>query len=444
VSAETPRPNTKSAHLTLQPEFCTGCGECLKVCVPAAIRLSNAAVHVDWKLCNNCCECAAVCTPRAIQRAIVPLRSASGGGVAPADVPKLVVGSRAEAKALRKAAEKTSRPASPDRAAAPAGRGVFRKTGSARVAVAGASAAGAGAAAAGAVAGAAVAGAAAAGAVAGLVDTDTGVAADGPVGAETTQPAPAMASAPALGIVSWSLADTGLVLAVGLLAIVGKNAAMGIPAIGLMPAAARAMAHTGILTLYYAAQFAALSILAARHGFSVAVAFGLRSAPDTETRDAEIRRAGRPSMLTSAGLVVGLLVGVEAIAIGYGLAMTALGWRQPGTVSGDVSAVFGSGGAGLAFAGVLVALVAPVVEELAFRGVVMVALTSRMGVWPAMAIQAVLFAAYHASVWLFFPMLVFGVALGWLASSRRSLWPAIVLHVAYNGLAVAAAFLVPS
>ena len=35
------------------------------------------------------------------------------------------------------------------------------------------------------------------------------------------------------------------------------------------------------------------------------------------------------------------------------------------------------------------------------------------------------------------------VALGWLAWTRRSLWPAIGLHVLYNAVAVAAAFMLP-
>jgi membrane protease YdiL (CAAX protease family) len=105
--------------------------------------------------------------------------------------------------------------------------------------------------------------------------------------------------------------------------------------------------------------------------------------------------------------------------------------------------VFGGGGIGLILAGVLVAIVAPLIEELAFRGVVLAALGSRWGMWPAIALSSALFAAYHASTWLFLPMLVLGAALGWLTWTRRSLWPAIVLHVLYNALAVAAAFLVP-
>jgi membrane protease YdiL (CAAX protease family) len=38
------------------------------------------------------------------------------------------------------------------------------------------------------------------------------------------------------------------------------------------------------------------------------------------------------------------------------------------------------------------------------------------------------------------PMVLLGVALGWLAWWRRGLWPAIVLHALYNGASVAAAF----
>ena len=141
--------------------------------------------------------------------------------------------------------------------------------------------------------------------------------------------------------------------------------------------------------------------------------------------------------------MVVLLFGVEFVAIGYGLGAQAVGWRQPLTMSTDVASVFGVGGLGLALSVVLVAIVAPIAEELAFRGVVLSALGDRLGMWPAIAVSAVLFATYHVNVWLFLPMLVFGLALGWLTWTRRSLWPAIAMHVLYNGLAVAAAFWVP-
>jgi membrane protease YdiL (CAAX protease family) len=103
--------------------------------------------------------------------------------------------------------------------------------------------------------------------------------------------------------------------------------------------------------------------------------------------------------------------------------------------------VFGGGIAGLVASVVLVALVAPLAEELAFRGVLLPAFGGVWGMWPAIVVSAALYGAYHLNLWLLFPTMVLGAALGWLAWTRRSLWPAIVLHALYNAVAVAAAFL---
>ena len=41
--------------------LCTGCGDCLKVCVEEAIRLSEGAIKIDRKRCTNCGDCIDVC-----------------------------------------------------------------------------------------------------------------------------------------------------------------------------------------------------------------------------------------------------------------------------------------------------------------------------------------------------------------------------------------------
>jgi membrane protease YdiL (CAAX protease family) len=244
-----------------------------------------------------------------------------------------------------------------------------------------------------------------------------------------------------VGDVSWTLVDVALVAAVLLLTIVGKNAVLAIPSLALMPSIGRIAARAVILAGYYVVQLGALAFLAGRHGSTLSRGFGLR-ASDEDAKDSE-SLADRPSRIGSAGLVLLLLAGVEAAAIGYGLFAQAIGWGQPLAPSGDVVSVFGSGAVGLVLSTVLVAFLAPVAEELAFRGVILAAFGERWGMWPAIAVSALMFAAYHLNAWLFVPMSVFGVALGWLTWTRRSLWPSIVLHVLYNGLAVAAAFLVP-
>ena len=393
--------SASGAHLTLRPDRCNQCGKCLAVCPNDAIRVGDSYILIDWHACDRCSACVEACDRNAICREHVTLRSSAASSADLDDVSKVVVGSRAEAKALRKATGQSARqtgrpPARVAAAPAPAERPQMRPS--------------------------------------------------------TSRAARALARPPAkarpvagpalrLGDVEWTLVDVSAILATLLLTIIGKNAVLAIPALALMPAGGRAGARAAILAVYYAVQLGALVFLAVRHGSSLSPAFGLR-APDAGTA-AAASPAEKSSMIGSAGLVVALLFGVEFVAIGYGLAAQAIGWRQPLTLSSDVASVFGVGGLGLVLSAVLVAIVAPVAEELAFRGVVLAALGDRWGMWPAIGVSAVLFAAYHVNAWLFLPMLVFGVALGWLTWTRQSLWPSIALHVLYNGLAVAAAFWVP-
>jgi membrane protease YdiL (CAAX protease family) len=335
--------------------------------------------------------------------------------VAPADVGKVVVGSRAEAKAVRKAAEQAAKQASKQ-----AGKAAAKPV---TLVVA-------------------ADGAETAAAVAARADRTTRAA------TRSVAPSPKVVAAraaavprPDAGSAHWTWVDAVLVLAVLSLTVIGKDAVMAIPSIALMPTFGRAMTRAAVLAAYYAIQISAFVFLAGRHSVRLWPAFGL-SRPDIEGADEDADHE-RPSAIASAGLVLGLLVAVEAVAIGYGLVMQALNVVEPTAVASDVASAFGGGQAGLVLSAVLVALVAPLAEEMAFRGVILSALGNRLGMWPAIGISAVLFAGYHLSAWLFFPMLVFGVALGWLTWSRQSLWPAIVLHVMFNGLAVAAAFLVP-
>lgn len=79
-----------------------------------------------------------------------------------------------------------------------------------------------------------------------------------------------------------------------------------------------------------------------------------------------------------------------------------------------------------------VAVGAPIVEELFYRGIVQSALTERIG-WPGVLIASVIFGAVHLSVIEFFPLAVAGLGFGLLAYGTGRLLPAIVAHMAFNG-----------
>jgi membrane protease YdiL (CAAX protease family) len=91
----------------------------------------------------------------------------------------------------------------------------------------------------------------------------------------------------------------------------------------------------------------------------------------------------------------------------------------------------------LAVAG-LVCVVAPVAEEVFFRGYFFTALRNWKGVWPAAIITGVVFGAIHAGsapVGYLVPLAVFGFGLCLLYWKTGSLYPCIVLHALNNSLA---------
>jgi uncharacterized protein len=92
-------------------------------------------------------------------------------------------------------------------------------------------------------------------------------------------------------------------------------------------------------------------------------------------------------------------------------------------------------GAFLAFAAVAT-LAAPVVEELTFRGVGF-ALLEPYGKWTAILATGVLFGVWHGLIVALPVLAAFGLVLGWLRWATGSVYPSIVLHAIFNGIAIA-------
>ncbi len=84
---------------------------------------------------------------------------------------------------------------------------------------------------------------------------------------------------------------------------------------------------------------------------------------------------------------------------------------------------------------VVVAVVAPVVEELTFRGLGFT-LLSRFGPDAAVFGTAVLFGLYHGFVLALPVFVVVGLALGWLRRRTGSIYPGMVMHGAFNAVAL--------
>jgi membrane protease YdiL (CAAX protease family) len=84
-------------------------------------------------------------------------------------------------------------------------------------------------------------------------------------------------------------------------------------------------------------------------------------------------------------------------------------------------------------------VVAPLTEELLFRGVMLTGLLRRYTVVRAVLYSAILFAISHLNPFQLASGLATGLFLGWLRIRTRSLWPCMAMHALFN----AQVFLIP-
>jgi membrane protease YdiL (CAAX protease family) len=172
------------------------------------------------------------------------------------------------------------------------------------------------------------------------------------------------------------------------------------------------------------------------------------------------------------GLVQYALILALVLLIARGLAPAVLGLRRPsswraaaGWIAASIVAIWVIGAAlnpfleageeqglvpddwdpdrAVAFGAnfVVVAVVAPIVEELTYRGLGFAAVRQFFGGAAAVVVTAVAFGLVHGLVIALPVLTIFGLILGWLRLRTASLYPSIILHAIFNGTALVAAVL---
>lgn len=92
----------------------------------------------------------------------------------------------------------------------------------------------------------------------------------------------------------------------------------------------------------------------------------------------------------------------------------------------------------IAIAGILIVVLAPLSEELFFRGFMFASLRRSMPLWPAAVIAAVVWGSLHLSggnIGVAVQLSVFGVILAWLYERSGTLWAPITAHALNNTIA---------
>ncbi|MDO8964317.1 MAG: CPBP family intramembrane metalloprotease [Coriobacteriia bacterium] len=190
---------------------------------------------------------------------------------------------------------------------------------------------------------------------------------------------------------------------------------------GLDRATLGVAATVGVMTVLYALLLVAPVLVARSRGVGFAEAVGLRKAA--------------PSSAAGAVLgAVGLALGASAV---YGWVVTGLGFEVPGGGQ-EIARLYGTSPAGIVLIFVMVAVVAPLAEEIVFRGVVFASLRDAWGEPWALAMSSFAFGIIHLQPLQMVPTAVIGLVLARAFSRTRSLWPAVVAHGIYNGLVLAA------
>jgi membrane protease YdiL (CAAX protease family) len=150
-------------------------------------------------------------------------------------------------------------------------------------------------------------------------------------------------------------------------------------------------------------------------------------------------RPVRPSLLA-----LGVLAGGAATLLAMGVMAAAQHvipqrWLE----TFDVSKLFEGSSAERALVVLSATLVAPVCEEITFRGYLLTTLLARWRPAFAVAASALLFSLIHLDPVRFPALLVQGAVFGWLSWRAGSVWPAVAAHVANNGIVSAVALAAP-
>ena len=150
------------------------------------------------------------------------------------------------------------------------------------------------------------------------------------------------------------------------------------------------------------------------------------------------------------GVVFGLGAGLPlfAVAIGIGLAIEYIYRELMGPSNPDITTKAVSNlWKGEASIGLLVVLVivlcvlAPICEEIFFRGYLYPALRNRMSMQPAMILNGIMFAAAHFEVLGFLPRFLLGYGLCYMFEKNHNLSGPVTGHALYNSLVLLASWL---
>ena len=131
---------------------------------------------------------------------------------------------------------------------------------------------------------------------------------------------------------------------------------------------------------------------------------------------------------STMGIGCGMLLGGYGVILVHNLIITALGVDTQGQAIFDIFSSLDSP-VWLILAAVIVA---PLVEEIFFRGFLFQGFRKKYGWVSAMLLSSAIFAAAHLDLASLIPTFVLGIVLTYVYHRSNSVWPGVILHFLIN------------
>lgn len=180
-----------------------------------------------------------------------------------------------------------------------------------------------------------------------------------------------------------------------------------------------------------------LLLAAASDGAMLLALFGIgRVLLGIRAADLGLRSTSAATLRSAASAAVGLWL----LSIAVNAAQISVFGPHPQTLIVTVGAHRGA--AALVMDLMTGAVIAPVAEELLFRGLVFGGLAQRMPVAVAATVSALLFALSHG-LGVVAPIFVLGLGLAWLYRRTGTIWAPIVAHGVVNAISLSLLFALP-
>lgn len=144
---------------------------------------------------------------------------------------------------------------------------------------------------------------------------------------------------------------------------------------------------------------------------------------------------------TTSNIIIGIGLGLSAWLFNVG----ALSLLQEAGLFKEHFSIMENMLAPLSQGSVLVSLltvgiVAPFIEEFIFRGVIFKTLNKNISIIWTIIIQAVFFGLFHGNLIQGTYATLLGLVFGYITYKTRSLWPAVVMHMTNNTIAIISQF----